>query len=215
MRIWERLVYLLGVALAFTYGFELFVWSFLVVCMITVTTFLGAMLEGIRFSQWVYLVAFIPHIVLIIMDVYSIIALIIYCCFLSFAIISSFIFGEANFNLLKLIGPYQVGHKEFFSNEGFGITVFYPMDKEEYEKEIGSKNTLWFRHGFKSRLGLTRATADWGKENHPSPWCFKYLDDVKMDTVNNGKLAERFAGENADKIIPLVFLHGLTGSRTT
>jgi uncharacterized membrane protein len=62
--------------------------------------------EGIRFAQWIYLVAFVPHIVLVIMDVFSYVALGIYCTFLAFSIIVALIFGEANFNKMKMIGPY-------------------------------------------------------------------------------------------------------------
>ena len=106
MRIFERLTYLLGTALAFTYGFEEFLASFILVCLILVCSFIGALVEGIRFIQWIYLVGFIPHIVLVVMDVYNDIALIIYCCFLAFAILITIIYGEANFSRLKLVGPY-------------------------------------------------------------------------------------------------------------
>lgn len=60
------------------------------------------------------------------------------------------------------------------------------MDMEEYNKTVSSNNTYWFRHGFNSRKGLAKATADWGKENHSNPWMFKYLDDTQMDTVFKG-----------------------------
>ena len=54
------------------------------------------------------------------------------------------------------------------------------MDIEEYEREIvkPGKNSYWFRHGYRSRLGLSKATADWGKDNGKNPWMFKYLDEV-------------------------------------
>jgi pimeloyl-ACP methyl ester carboxylesterase len=90
------------------------------------------------------------------------------------------------------------------------------MDKDEYEKTIGLKgrNSYMFRHGYMSRLGVTKATSSWGTEDHKHPWFYKYLDDVKMMTVQDGKLAKCFdSGEQ--KIIPLVFCHGLAGSRTT
>jgi hypothetical protein len=106
MRIFERLTYLLGTALAFTYGFEEFLASFILVCLILICAFVGAVIEGIRFIQWIYLVAFIPHIVLVVMDVYNIAALAIYCSFLAFSIIITIIYGEANFSRLKLVGPY-------------------------------------------------------------------------------------------------------------
>lgn len=136
MRIFERLMYLFGVALAVAYGLEEFLACFILVCLILVVTFIGAIVEGIRFIQWIYLVAFIPHIVLIVMDVYHLAALIIYCCFLAFAIIITIIYGEANFSRLKLVGPFQVGHKEFFTKDGIACSVYYPMDKDEWSREI-------------------------------------------------------------------------------
>lgn len=58
------------------------------------------------------------------------------------------------------------------------------MDKEEHYNTLNSKtNSYWFRYGYKSRLGLTKATSSWGTEDHPSPWFYKYLDDVRMNTV--------------------------------
>lgn len=82
-----------------------------------------------------------------------------------------------------------------FTKDGIAVSVYYPMDKEEYEQEIGktAKNTYWFRHGYRSRLGLAKATADWGKDNASNPWMFKYLDEVKMDTVQNGQISQTFS----------------------
>ena len=78
-----------------------------------------------------------------------------------------------------------MGHKDLFTKDGIEISVYYPMDIEEYNQEIRKpgKNTFWFRHGYRSRLGLSKATSDWGKDNAANPWMFKYLDDVKMYTV--------------------------------
>ena len=65
------------------------------------------------------------------------------------------------------------------------MSCFYPMDREEYQTTIGfpGRNSFWLRHGFASRYGIVRATSDWDTENHKHPWFFKYLDDIKMDTV--------------------------------
>ena len=64
------------------------------------------------------------------------------------AIILKMIFGNGDFKRVKLHGPYQVGFKEFRSqaNKNFA-NVFYPIDKEEYDKKIGSANVSWLRHG--------------------------------------------------------------------
>lgn len=70
------------------------------------------------------------------------------------------------------------------------------------------------RHGYASRLGISKATADYGTEDGKHPWFIKYLDDVKLNTLQDGKLAKVYdSGER--KIVPLVFSHGLCGTRTT
>jgi len=89
------------------------------------------------------------------------------------------------------------------------------MDRDTFDSMIGLKgrNSYWFRHGFKSRLGLIKATSTWGTEDHKHEWLFKYLDHVKMNTVQDGPLARVFAS-GEQKIIPVVFCHGMAGSRT-
>ena len=185
MRISERLMYLLGIALAITYGLEEFLWSFILVCLILVVIIVGAAFEGLRFFQWIFIVAFLGQIILVIMDVFSLIALGIYCTFLGFSIICSIIFGEANFDRVKMTGPFQVGHKEIFSKkDGATLSVWYPMDIDEYKStiQLSGRNTYYFRYGYTSRKGLAKATSSWGTEDHVNPWFFKYLDDVRMDT---------------------------------
>ena len=49
MRISERLMYFLGACLAVAYGLEQFIFSFALVCAIILLTFVGAVLEGLRF----------------------------------------------------------------------------------------------------------------------------------------------------------------------
>jgi hypothetical protein len=110
MRISERLMYLLGIALAITYGLEEFLWSFVLVCVILIVIIVGAAFEGLRFFQWIFIIAFIGQIILVIMDVFSVVALAIYCTFLGLAILCSIIFGEANFNNVEMSGPFEVGH---------------------------------------------------------------------------------------------------------
>jgi len=133
MRITEKLMYFLGACLAVTYGLELWLWSFIFVLLILLVIILGAIFEGIRFFQWIFIVAFIGQVILVIMDTFSYIALGIYCVFLLTAIILTLIWGEANFDRVKLSGPFQVGHQDYMcQKEGIFISVWYPMDKEEH-----------------------------------------------------------------------------------
>ena len=81
--------------------------------------------------------AFIGHIVLVVMDVFSIIALIIYCSFLLFSILCTIAFGEGNLDRIEMTGPFQVGHKDIHSSkDGIALSVYYPMDRDEYDKTI-------------------------------------------------------------------------------
>ena len=83
-----------------------------------------------------------------------------------------------------MTGPFEVAHKDYLCKNGLTVSVWYPMDRDEHKRSLNNKtNSFWFRYGYKSRLGLTKATSSWGTEDHPSPWFYKYLDDVKMNTV--------------------------------
>lgn len=71
------------------------------------------------------------------LDVFSIIALCIYSTFLGYAIFVSFIFGENNLNWAKVNGPYEVGYREFHTEaDGLLVSVYYPMDRDEYAECI-------------------------------------------------------------------------------
>jgi len=79
-------------------------------------------------------------------------------------------------------------------------------------------------------LGLARATADIGSRSHHPPWVYNYLKKIKIHTVQDGQLSETFAPPDEEqgplclsllpetdskKLIPIIFLHGLAGSRTS
>jgi len=152
------------------------------------------------------------------MDVYSIIALIIYCLFLSLSILSVVFFGEGNLDRYEITGPFEVGHKDLFTlANGFELSCYYPMDREVFKDTISNepdRNSYMFRHGYKSRFGLAKATAPYETDDYKHPWFFKYLDTCRMNTCQDGKLAEvYYSGEK--KLLPIVFSHGLCGTRTT
>lgn len=120
------------------------------------------------------------------MDVFSYIALAIFLIFLIFAICGNIIFGEGNLDKIVMTGPFQVGHKDVFcTKSGAAVSVFYPMDIEEYNNQIykSSKNSLWLRNGYLSLKGVTKATADWGEDEGPNTWFFKYLEFITMNTI--------------------------------
>lgn len=186
-RISERLMYFLGICLAITYGLELFYFSFFLVCAIILTTFIGAVLEGLRIYQFLFLIAFLPHIILVVLDIFSFVALTIYCTFLCCAIIGNLVFGEGNLDRIIMNGPYEVGHMDIScSKNGTAISCYYPIDRDEHGKKahLYRYNSHWLRYGYCSLLGVARATAAWG-ESEPGlgPWFYKYLEYVYMNTV--------------------------------
>ena len=147
------------------------------------------------------------------LDVFSIIALCIYCTFLGYAIIVSFLFGENNLNWAKVNGPYEVGYREFHTEaDGLLVSVYYPMDRDEYAERIDEpgRNPKWLRYGAESRMGVAKATAAWGTEDHSHPWMFKYLEQVTINVVKDGKIANDFTGGAAKQLIPAIYDHGLT-----
>ena len=61
--------------------------------------------------------------------------------------------------------------------------------------------------------------SNYGEDNHPNSYNFKYLDNMKMNTVQDGILSQDFNGNEETekmpkKIIPLIYCHGLTCNRT-
>lgn len=96
------------------------------------------------------------------------------------------------------------------------------MDKEVFRKLIKDpvNNAKWLRYGYKSRLGLAKSTADFGTDEGIDPWLFKYLDGIYMNVVQNGPLVRDFVKASDEdgaprRMIPIIFCHGLTCSRTS
>ena len=78
--------------------------------------------------------------------------------------IINFIYGDANFSEVVMHGKYQVGHMEFFTEkEGICISVYYPMDRAEYNRTLKkdkTRNTNWLRYGRKSLKGFSLSMAE-------------------------------------------------------
>ena len=187
MRLTERLMYVFGIAFAIAYGFESYTWCLFFIVIVTVTLIAGIIYEGYRIFQWIFLIVFIPQCFLVFMGEYNIIAEIILCTVIFLGILTTIIYGEANFDKLKLTGPFEVGHKDIHINgTGNAISVFYPMDKDVYRRIMEQephRNTKWMRYGYNTRLGGARSTAPWGSETHSHPFIWKFVADVNMLTV--------------------------------
>ena len=145
MRLSERLLYIFGLCqVMFQFidnnyiqidSEEVQVYNFFIMGICFITLMWGGALEGIRFQQWIFIVTFIVYSVLIMLQVYSNVAIIIYLIVILISILNIAFFGEANFNALEMVGAYQVGHMEFYTRKGGnGVSVYYPMDKAEYNR---------------------------------------------------------------------------------
>lgn len=80
-------------------------------------TIWGAIYEGIRVQQYLFLVSFSTIAVFVMMDCYSVIVLTIFVIVMLLLIISNAVYGDANFSELKMVGPYQVGHKDIYTSK--------------------------------------------------------------------------------------------------
>lgn len=194
MRIFERLLYILNISFMVWYEFSTDlrykqnVRDIVNICFaFTIATVIlcSAFKEGLRSGQYLSLILFLSISIMILFEVYMDVVFIIHLLLQLSIIMNNLVYGEGNLSRINLDGPYEVGHKDFHLREsGTAISVYYPMDKHEYSSNIKKegRNTKWFRYEEKSLLGLARATADVGKQDHLPPWMFKYLLNCKMYT---------------------------------
>jgi hypothetical protein len=126
-----------------------------------------------------------------------------------------YLFCEVDWKGLKLNGPYEVGFREFrttqFDNE---VSVFYPISKEEHRRHINDpgRNTEWLRNGDKTLLGIAKAAGGYaygGKGKHISLASMRPLKFVHTNTLNYGTPAK----DIVDKLVPVIFCHGLSSNR--
>lgn len=121
MRITERAMYFLGVCFATLYYIEHIhhlggsedkqtMYNYLLIFLIVAVTIWGAIYEGIRVQQYLFLMSFSTIAVFVMMDIYSVVALTFFVIVMVLLIVSNAIYGDANFSELKMVGPYQVGH---------------------------------------------------------------------------------------------------------
>jgi hypothetical protein len=66
------------------------------------------------------------------------------------------------------------------------------MDREEHARNIKRSNSAWLRHGDRTLLGLVKASVEYGKEDSPPVFFFRYLRNIKMQTCEAGAIASCF-----------------------
>ena len=188
---------------------------------------IGHYFEGTRMHQFPHILGLIIHtaVAWIIDESKRQTISIISLSFLSLSIVLLLVFGDSDFSRMKLRGPYQVGYKEFRTdNLGNEVSVFYPVDKPEYKRHMRkswSNNTQWLRHGDHTLLGLAKASVAFGREDHPRSCWFRYLKRVRMDTATDALISKDFIRDESlikvdakNSIVPVIFSHGLSSNRT-
>lgn len=117
-----------------------------------------------------------------------------------------------------------MGYKDHRTSKlGSEISVYYPVDKEEYNRVIHRNNTLWLRHGDHTLLGLAKASMPYGREDHPRSCWFRYFRRIRMDTATDAEVSKDFKADksameveqvNKKSLVPVIFSHGLSSNRT-
>ena len=107
--------------------------------------------------------------------------------FIFASILLSVNFGECDFRLLPISGPYNIGYREFrakvMKNE---VSVYYPIDlKADFDSKLLSKNVPWLRHGDKTFQGILNASAPFGTKKTVPAWLMRPLKSVMLDCVMN------------------------------
>lgn len=94
------------------------------------------------------------------------------------------LFGETDFNRLKMTGPYEVGYKDIRSTKlDNEVSVFYPINRGSQKRMIRNHNFPWFCHGDKTLRGIAKASVPYGSEYHPPMYIFRYLQKIMMNIV--------------------------------
>jgi hypothetical protein len=123
-------------------------------------------------------------------------------------------YGDGSFKNVKITGPYHVASKDCHMPEeegGNAATVFYPMDKH-LKDDNTHRFWLNYRQDDKFIRGCCRANT-WLYKKPTPQWVLYQWRNITIDVVPDGPLATDFAtGKN--KLIPIVFSHGLTASRS-
>ena len=111
----------------------------------------------------------------------------------------------------KTNGPYGVGYREFKLPSGRQacVSVYYPIDKAQYEKykDNTSKNIARMRDGSKTARGIGI-----GVGIFPNIM-FKYYTQERIQVVKDHPLHKDFT-EGDKKLLPVFFSHGLIINRT-
>lgn len=174
--------------------------------------------EGIRVHQLPTFLSYVFYVMIssTLLSQFNV-ALNLFCAILPvFSFYLSIIYGDLSFRKLRISGQYQnIGLRDTrLSSNGKTnqVSVFYPSNTPVTE----ANNTNWLRHGDKTLLGIARASggnAYGNKGNKHGPlWIMRGFLNIKMDVSLNGELPEEFE-EGHKKLIPLIFLHGISSNR--
>lgn len=212
MRIIERLQYLAGLLYYLQSLIHHTIPQWTLFGLIIFLLVVGFYFEGFRVHQLPFILGFLIEGIVFVFTEPPLAIDIIALALNAFSIVLMLLFGEVNFSRMKNEGPYQVGYKEFrtFKLDN-PVSVFYPINKEHYKQMIKKNNTKWLRNGDHTLLGIAKASAEYGSDDHISIHIFRHLRKIMMDIVFNGELDGDFYER---PLTPIIYCHGLCSNRT-
>lgn len=158
-----------------------------------------------------YVFVFIAYLFLWISDITGVWILLWIAILLEFLSVFAVLTLSYNYNY-NPEGPYGVGYREFRvgTNPYPLVAVYYPMDKEVYEKDRhdSSKNILKLANPFKSALAISKCA-----DSLPE-FTLRYFSQLRSDVILNADLHSDFKS-NLKKLTPIIFSHGLRGDKSS
>lgn len=127
------------------------------------------------------------------------------------------VYGTGDLSKFSTRGLFAVGFKEFYVKKtSCAVSVFYPMDKSTYNKAVYKcRRWLNYRKGDKFIKMLCQANKAFSFDPNVKlepTWKYYFWRDITMDVCPDGEIAQFFkSGEF--KLCPIVFSHGMKGSR--
>lgn len=70
--------------------------------------------------------------------------------------------------------------------------MFYPCDKEEYNRRIEHDNPLWACHGNDTLIGIAKAAEAYDTKHHKPAWIFRFLSKIKINVGFGAEISRDF-----------------------
>jgi len=123
--------------------------------------------------------------------------------------------GTTDFRRVKIEGPFKVGVRWIRTSKlDTEIAVYYPIDQDEHDKHIETRNAPWLHKPQEQTREKGRVYAWLSNLPNLSPSMFKHFENLKMEAVLDGKLSNAFTS-GKKSLRPFIFSHGVTANSVT